>query len=236
MVFTALMPVIASSEAKSHEAAASEKFDPGTFLFGHIADAHEWHIITIGQKHVSIYLPVILWSPQQGLVTFSSRHFHHGHSAYKGFQVAHEGDHKGKIVESLADGSELVPIDISITKNVLSLFVSLALMLWIFLSISARYKRNPLAPPKGVQSLLEPFILFIRDEVAKPSIGHHYQKFMPFLLTVFFFIWINNMIGLIPIFPGGANLTGNIAVTLVLAIFTFIITNINGKKFIGCIP
>jgi F-type H+-transporting ATPase subunit a len=107
----------------------------------------------------------------------------------------------------------------------------LAFILWIFLSVADGYKRNPNKAPRGLQSFLEPLILFVRDDIAKPSIGEHkYEKYLPYLLTIFFFIWINNMMGLIPIFPGGANITGNIAITFVLAIFTFTITTFNGNK------
>jgi F-type H+-transporting ATPase subunit a len=117
------------------------------------------------------------------------------------------------------------------TKNVAAIFVSVILILFLFIRIANAYKRDPLSPPKGLQSLLEPVILFIRDDVAKSSIGEKkYEKFVPFLLTIFFFILINNLLGLVPFFPGGANVTGNIAVTMVLAFFTFVITSINGNK------
>ena len=138
---------------------------------------------------------------------------------------------KGKIVETLPDGTQVRPLDFSITKNVVAIFVSVLLMLWMFLSVAKAYERNPNQPPRGLQSALEPFILFIRDDIAKPLIGEKkYERFMPYLLTLFFFIWINNMMGLIPIFPGGANVTGNIAVTMVLALFTFIITSVSGNR------
>lgn len=205
-------------------------FDPGTFIFDHIADAHDWHIISFGDTHISIPLPVILYSKEKGIVAFWSSKFHHGHSDYRGFRLETEGENKGKIVEILADGSEVLPFDISITKNIAALFFSIIIILLIFLKIANAYKENPIAPPRGIQSLFEPVILFIRDEVAKPSIGKRYEQFMPYLLTVFFFIWINNMLGLVPIFPGGANVTGNIAVTMVLALFTFTITTIRGNK------
>jgi len=164
-------------------------------------------------------------------VIFSSGNFHHGHSSYNGFRIADEGEHEGKIIEELSDGTVLVPLDLSITKNVAAIFFSLALMLWLFISVANRYKKNPDLPPRGAQSLLEPIIIFIRDEIAKPSIGKHYERFLPFLLSIFFFIWINNLMGLIPVLPGGANVTGNITVTLVLALFTFFITTINGNKY-----
>jgi F-type H+-transporting ATPase subunit a len=160
-----------------------------------------------------------------------STKFHHGNAEYKGFYIENEGKNDGKIVEHLANGEISVPLDLSITKNIASLLVGISIVLFLFLTIARSYKKNPLSAPKGLQSWLEPMILFVRDEIAKPSIGEKdYQKFMPYLLTVFFFVWINNMLGLIPIPPGGANLTGNIAVTMVLALFTFVITTINAKK------
>ncbi len=223
-----------------------KKFDPGTFIFDHIADSYDWPIIDIGKLSINIPLPVILYSKEKGIVLFMSSKFHHGHAVYKGFHIGQEGEKiekmnskgeiekievKGKIVETHSNGIEVLPFDISITKNVAALFFSIFLILFIFINIGNAYKRNPLSPPKGLQSLLEPVILFVRDDIAKSSIGEKkYERFMPYLLTIFFFIWINNMLGLIPIFPGGANVTGNIAVTMVLALFTFIITAINGNK------
>jgi len=153
----------------------------------------------------------------------------HAHS-YKGFKISHEGENEGKIIE-VVNAEEILPLDISITKNVTSLFISVFLLMWIFFSVAKRYKTNPLSAPKGLQSLLEPIILFIRDDVAKSSIGEKkYEKYMPYLLTLFFFIFLNNLLGLVPIFPGGANLTGNIAVTMVMALFTFVITSFSAKK------
>ena len=120
-------------------------------------------------------------------------------------------------------------IDLSITKTVAGILLTIVLMFIIFGSIAKRYKSNPNVAPKGLQSFMEPLVLFIRDEVAKPSIGPRYERFLPFLLTIFFFIWISNMLGLIP-FIGGFNITGNIAVTLVLALFVFVITTVNANK------
>jgi F-type H+-transporting ATPase subunit a len=212
----------------SHE---KKGFKPGEVIIEHISDAYSWHILTIKDKPVAVPLPVILYSKQSGFHCFFSSKFEHGHAAYNGFEISEEGTYKGKIVEKLADGSIVRPIDVSITKNVLSLLMSVALLLWIFLSIAKRYKQHPDKAPRGLQSALEPIILFVRDDVAIPSIGKHkYEKYMPYLLSVFFFIWINNMMGLIPIFPGGANVTGNIAVTMVLAVFTFVITTVSGTK------
>ena len=213
----------------------NEKFEPGSFILEHLGDSYEWHIATIGKTHISIPLPIIVYSKTKGLNGFFSSNFHHGHSAYKGFKIETKGANKGKIVEVLDDGTTDImaglPLDISITKNVVAIMFSLALMLFIFISVSKSFKKNKGKAPKGLQSVVEPIIIFIRDEIAKPSIGEKkYEKFVPFLLSIFFFIWFNNMLGLIPIFPGGANVTGNIAVTLVLALFTLIIIIINANK------
>lgn len=230
----------------THEEVQDEKFDPSSFMFGHISDAYDWHLFDIGHKSISIPLPIIVYSKEQGLTVFMSTKFEHGHAAYKSFHIGHEGetilkkdkegkniekDASEKIIETLSNGDKVLPFDISITKNIAALFFSIALILWLFLSIAKAYKRNPDKAPKGLQSWLEPLILFVRDEIAIPSIGKkHYQKFLPYLLTVFFFILINNLLGLVPLPPGGANVTGNIAITLVLALFTFIITTIRGNK------
>ena len=206
-----------------------EKFDPGKFIMHHIADAYEWHILSYKDFHLSIPLPVILYSENSGLNIFMSNKLAHSHS-YKNFKIAHEGENEGKIVEVINE-EEVLPFDISITKNVMSLFISVTLLLLIFFSIAKKYKTKPLSAPKGIQSWMEPLIIFIRDDVAKSSIGEKkYEKYMPYLLTLFFFIFLNNLLGLVPIFPGGANLTGNIAVTMIMALFTFVITSINAKK------
>lgn len=214
----------------SHDSHGASKFVPGKFIMDHIGDAYEWHILDKGDFHLSVPLPIIVYSEHTGLSIFMSNKFHHGHDSYKGYHIAHDGENSGKVVEMI-NGEQIVPIDLSITKNVLSLFVSLIIIMLIFFSVAKSYKRNPKSAPKGLQSLLEPIIIFIRDDVAKASIGEkRYLKFTPFLLTIFFFIFLNNLMGLIPIFPFGANLTGNIAVTMVLAIFVFAITTFKGNK------
>jgi F-type H+-transporting ATPase subunit a len=221
---------VARTEHATHEAKET-KFNPGTFIFEHIGDSYSWHILSYKDFHLAIPLPVIVYSKHQGLVVFMASKFHHGHSAYHGFEIAKEGSNKGKVVEVLPNGKFEKPIDISITKNVLSIFISIALILYIFLTIARMYKKRAGMAPAGIQSFFEPIIIFVRDDIARPSIGEKkFERFMPFLLTVFFFIWINNMLGLIPIFPGGANVTGNISVTLVLALFTFLVTTFSGNK------
>lgn len=216
-----------AAEELHHEAEhGTEKFDAGKMIMEHVADAHDWHL----WGHTSIPLPIIIYSSEKGLDIFSSSKFNHGHDDYNGYRLEHNTvvavNEDGTVNEELSSNLW----DISITKNTASLFISLILMLFIFISAAKTYTRNPNTAPKGIQAIIEPIIIFVRDDIAKASIGPKYRKFMPFLLTVFFFIWINNLLGLVPIFPGGANLTGNIAVTLSLAVFTFIIILINANK------
>ncbi len=225
--------------SESHAAAShQEAFSAGDFVIDHVSDSYDWHITSWGETHVSIPLPIILYSKHPELHdgkafhVFMSSKFHHGHDAYKGFKISQSEEFKGKIVELDANGHEIgKPIDVSITKAIAGVLASVVILFWLLISMARSAKKNKGRAPRGVQNLLEPIILFIRDEVAKPAIGEHkYEKFMPFLLTLFFFILINNFMGLIPIVPFGANVTGNISVTMVLALFTFFVTTINGNK------
>jgi F-type H+-transporting ATPase subunit a len=232
LLFSYTNPAFSENEA----AATPHKkgFNAGEMIIEHIVDNHEWHIAEFGNKPVSIPLPIILYDEGK-IVAFMSSRFHHGTEIYKGYKLELEGKHKGKIVKVDENGvvneTASLPLDFSITKNVLSLFISVFLLCWIFISVAKRYKKRTDSAPKGLQSLLEPLILFVRDDIAKSSIGEKkYEKYMPYLLTLFFFIFLNNVLGLIPFFPGGANLTGNIAVTMVMALFTFIITTVKGNK------
>jgi F-type H+-transporting ATPase subunit a len=229
LLFIYPMAFTADIDQETHKAETTheeEGFNPGDMIVDHIVDAHEWHIMTIGHTHVSIPLPVILYHNGSFDVFMSSK-FHHGHDIYKGYKLETEGENKGKII--VAETGEK-PLDISITKNVFSMLISMLLISIIFISIAKSYSKRKGQAPKGLQSLLEPLILFIRDDVAKASIGKNYEKYLPYLLTIFFFIFFNNLLGLVPFFPGGANLTGNIAVTGVLAVFTFVITTFSGNK------
>jgi F-type H+-transporting ATPase subunit a len=214
---------------------APKKFDAGKFVMEHVMDAHEWHIMKIGETHISIPLPVILYTREKGLSIFFSSRFHHGTKSYKGYLLAKEGPHEGKIVQSDADGkineAAPLPVDLSITKTVAAMLMSMILILLVFIPMARKYIKYPNKAPSGFQSVMEPLILFVRDDIAIPSIGiHRYEKFMPYLLTVFFFILVNNLLGLFPIPPGGANVTGNIAVTAILAIFTFLITTFSTNR------
>lgn len=213
-----------------HKNKSEEEFNAGKMIVEHITDAYEWHIMEIGETIIAIPLPVILISDGK-LEVFMSGPLYHGSKEYNGYKISHEGANKGKIVKMGADGTEIVPFDFSITKNVLTLFISLILLCVIFISIARKYAKNKGKAPKGLQALLEPLILFVRDDIAVASIGlKKYEKFMPYLLTIFFFIFFSNLLGLIPFPPGGANLTGNIAITLILAVFTFVITCFSANK------
>ncbi len=213
-----------------HAEEHSGKFEPGKFIMDHIADSYDWHIATFGEKHLSIPLPVILYTSEKGLSVFMSSAFHHGHESHNDFYISSSEKYKGKIVYLNEANEEVRPLDISLTKNVTGLLISMIILVWVFLSVAKSYRKREGKAPTGLQNLLEPLILFIRDDVARSSIGEkHYMRFMPYLLTVFWLIFLNNLLGLVPIFPGGANVTGNIAVTLVFAIITFAITSFSGK-------
>lgn len=228
----------ATEQEAGNEHHEEEGFNAGEFVIDHVSDSYDWHITSFGEKHISIPLPIILYSKYPELHegkafhVFMSSKFHHGHDAYQGFQISQSEEFKGKIVELDAHGAEIgKPIDLSITKAIAGVLASVVILFWLLLSVARSAKQNKGKAPTGVQNLFEPIILFIRDEVAKPAIGEHkYEKFMPFLLSLFFFILINNFMGLIPIIPFGANVTGNISVTMVLALFTFFLTTINGNK------
>jgi len=218
---------LAALPAFATEPAAKEKFNPGEFIFGHISDAYSWHVTKVGQTEISIPLLIITKSQSRGWFVFSSAKFHEG--VHEGFEVATEGAFKGKLVE-IVGNQQIRPLDLSITKNVASLMISAFLLLWIFLSMAKFYRRDPMKVPGGFQGALEVVIVFMLDEVIKPGVGKGYAKYAPYLLTLFFFILINNMLGIIPIFPGGANLTGNIATTMVLAVLSLLIINVFANK------
>lgn len=213
----------------------TSKFKPANFIFEHIQDSFEWHIVTINGHKVSIPLPMILYSKDEGLCVFMSNKFDNDLHIYKSFKLEEEGKYEGKVVNINKNGeineANPLPLNISITKDVLSILMMSILLCLVFITVANRYKKNPDRAPKGIQNLFEPIIIFVRDEIAKPSIGEKkYYRYMPFLLSLFFFIWFTNLFGIIPIFPGGANVTGNIAVTMVLALFTFFVVNISASR------
>ena len=219
------------TEAADHQ--KSVKFNPGEMIVEHVVDNHEWHIATIGHFHLTLPLPVLLIYDGK-LYAFLSSKFHNEDHSYKGFTIPEEGPDKGRIIslqsEKMGESGPKV-YDFSITKTVLAIFISSFLLIWIFVSVANKYRRERNKAPSGLQNLLESLILFIRDDVAKSSIGEkRYEKYMPYLLTIFFFILLNNLLGIIPIFPGGANVTGNIAVTGVMALCTLVITSFSGNR------
>ncbi|MGI9544487.1 MAG: F0F1 ATP synthase subunit A [Cyclobacteriaceae bacterium] len=216
-----LLFLLISSGGTSVMAASGEgeEFNPGEMIMHHVIDAHEWHFFDWGETHVTLPLPIILYSKQNGLVTFLSSNFHHGETSYKGYKM----DSSGHIVSE--DGHSF--LDLSITKNTAALFMSAIIMLVVFIAMAKRYRSQPGKAPGGLQSWLEPVVLYVKDEIVKPSIGPKYERYLPYMLTLFFFIWMGNLLGLL---PGAANLTGNIAVTLVLAIFTLIMTLYSANK------
>ena len=230
-----------------HEDELADEYNPAEAILHHIKDAHEWHILTTKSgHHVSVPLPIILYSKKSGLHAFMSNKLAHGHN-HKGFEIGHgniELENKdGELVEKSIDGKileldengELVkeglPLDFSITKNVFMMFISVVILLIVFLRVAGIYKKRGVSAPKGLQGFLEPLIVFVEEDIALANIGEDkYARYVPYLLTIFFFILINNLMGLIPIFPFGANVSGNIAFTMVLAVFTLLVINLSGNR------
>lgn len=224
-VFSLFLVLFSGSALANEGEGAEGKFDPGKEMLDHIADAHEFHFFTIKKEgghdfHATLPLPVILYSPQKGLSVFMSSKFHHGEEVYNGYKlVGHD------IIPVKEDGSvdEAVKVyDFSLTKNVVQMFLALIVLFFILTGIAKKYKSGQglTSAPKGLQNAVEPVILFVRDDVAKPNLHHKADKYLPYLLTLFFFILINNLFGLL---PGSANVTGNIAFTMVLGIISLIV-------------
>ena len=210
---------------------SSEDIDVGEILFGHIGDSYGWHITEWNGKHVTIPLPCIVHS-STGWHFFMSSKIEHGHE-YEGLFIAEEGRYEDKIVEKGPDGELLRPFDISITKNVASLMFTAVLLITLVLLAARWYKRHDATEeaPGGFTGLVEMMVMMVNDDLIKPSIGEkEYRKYAPYLLTAFFFIFISNLLGIVPFFPGGANVTGNIAVTMVLALCTFVAINLFGNR------
>ena len=197
---------------------ASEDFDVSEYLFGHVGDAYEWHITTINEKEIAIPLPCIVI--ENGVHVFTLHH-----AEENGYTLNEDG----KLVNAQTLRR---PLDISITKNVLGLMIDSLLLVVLILLCARWYRTHDVLKekPTGLAALLEPVIVMIEQDVVKDAVGPEYKRFSPYLLTAFFFILINNLMGIFPIFPGGANITGNIAVTGVLALFTFMMVNLFGNK------
>lgn len=214
-------------EAAAEESAGGAVLDMKEYLFGHLGDSYGWHITTINGHHITIPLPCIVIDG--GVHIFSSAALEHG-EAHGRYRLAGPGEaHEGKIVR-VSDGER--PLDISITKNVAAMMFAAALLVVLVLLCARWYRRHDVLKekPTGIAALLEPVIVMINDEVIKDAVGPEYRKYSPYLLTAFFFILINNLLGIVPFFPGGANVTGNIAVTFVMALCTFLAVNLFGNK------
>ncbi len=202
----------------NEEGAKGEEINMSDVIIHHVMDDHQWHFT----DHLVLPLPIIVYSSEKGLDIFSSSNFfneHHKEIEYNGYRLEHN-----HIL--LADSGKAV-LDLSITKNVAMLLINAGLLLFVFLSVAKSYKKNTGKAPKGMQSFLEPIVVFVRDEIVKPNIGNKYERYLPYLLTLFFFILFGNLLGLL---PGAGNLTGNIAITMTLAVLTFLITNLSGNK------
>jgi F-type H+-transporting ATPase subunit a len=223
-----VLPVQASSHAYEGDASINVK----DIIFDHIGDAYEWHVTTIGDKHVSIPLPVIVFSHEKGFHAFLSNKLHHGES-HEGFHIATEGDYKGKVVETTQTGEVKRPmLDLSLTKIAAGIVINSLLLVIIILCVSRWYRRHEASDeaPRGFVGMMEMLIMLVYDGIINPSVGKDYERYAPYLLTAFFFIFLSNLMGLVPFFPGGANVTGNIAITLVLAICTFLAVNLFGSR------
>lgn len=220
-------------DAKATTSPTESEVDVKDIVFSHIGDSYEWHITTWGDTHLTIPLPVIVHSATTGWHCFLSSRLHEHGGTYEGFSIAQApSPYEGKLVEHDGQGAEVRPLDLSITKVVMAIFINSSLLIALVLGTARWYKRHAVdsAAPGGLVGLMEMLIMMITDDVIKGCVGPRYRKFAPYLLTAFFFIFINNLMGLVPFFPGGANVTGNIAVTFVLALCTFVAVNVFGSR------
>lgn len=215
-LFLFLMPALRVHEA-TVSSSDTEAFNPMNMINHHILDAHSWHFWE--GAYGTLHLPVILYSEDRGVELFSSHLLETPALEARGYRYEHE-----HIVATDAGRSVY---DFSITKNVAFLFLEAALLLFLLLSVAYRYRQSPRSVPRGLQSAIEPVVVFVRDDIVKPCIGPRYEKYLPYMLTLFFFILLGNLMGLV---PGAANLTGNIAVTATLALGTFLLTNLSGNR------
>ena len=232
MLLLMLLPCCGAAAGASHDNPEAKAVDVKKIIFDHVKDSYEWHITTIGDTHVTLPLPIILYSSRTGWEVFSSSVFHHA-PEHKGFRISQNGNFEGKIVELDAYGNEQRPLlDLSLTKTVVSVFI-ISLLLIVIVVGTARWYRNRKPTdeaPRGFVGIMEIVIVMVVEGVIKPNVGSTYKKYVPFLLTVFFMIFLTNLMGLLPIFPGGANVTGNISVALALALCTFVAVNLFGNK------
>ena len=222
LMMVALLPM----QLRADEGKQQEKLDIPEIVLEHLSDSYEWHIASYKGKHLSISLPIILHSKNTG-----EWHFCTAHSLPEGFFF--DENHHGKIYERMPDGSTVRPLDLSITKTVAQIWIVVIVLIVVFLSCARWYKKRTAEndAPRGFVGFMEMMVMMIHDDIIRPSVGErHYKRFAPYLLTVFFFIFTTNLIGLIPLFPGGANVTGNINVTLFLAVCTMLAINLFGNR------
>lgn len=244
----------ASNEAGKTEQSAETKkegaINPAKIILEHVGDAHEFHFFNLNGHPVAITLPVLLYNPSKGISFFNYSKFDEGKEIHDGYLVTTEEylkahnleeakDAKGQPLYTenkiyAADANGLPDLttkvyDFSLTRNVVQLIIAMIILVWLMNNIAKKYVsgKGVKTAPSGIQGLIEPVVTFVRDDVAKPNLGHKYERFMPYLLTVFFFILINNLIGLI---PGIANVSGNIAFTAMLGIISFIVILWNTNK------
>jgi len=227
IIILMLLAVLLPSHANAAESGGGEKgLDIPYIVMEHLADSYEWHIATYEGRHLSIPLPVILRSKATGEWYVGSAH---GLPERFFFDETHHG----KIYERLADGTAVRPLDLSVTKAVVQIWIVVAVLICVFLSCARWYRKRDEKSnaPGGFVGMMEMFVMTIHDDLIRPSVGErHYKAYAPYLLTVFFFIFTANLIGLIPVFPGGANVTGNINITLFLAVCTMLAINLFGNK------
>lgn len=231
LALLAMILPLGAFASEHNDGEKKDGIDAQGIIFEHLGDGYGWEVPF--NHHKRMPLPVIVWG-SDGLHVFSSSRVTGGEIYRDGnaeFKIAgKDSEYKGKVVE-IIDGKEVKPtIDISITKNVCGVFIAVLLVIWAIMSVAHWHRTQGMKGPRKMVGAIEFVILFIYDGVIKPTLKDKANKFAPYLLTVFFFILIMNLLGLIVIFPGGANLTGNIAVTLVLAIITFLITNLFATK------
>ncbi len=211
--------------------AHAEDLDMNEYLFGHVGDSYGWHVTTVKGHPVTVHLPVMLYSKVSGWHCFSSKRIEEGET-WEGFRLAGDDEpHSGKLVEETPSGL-VRPLDISITKNVFGLMFNSLVVLLIVLAGARWYRKHDAREeaPGGFAGLVEMMVMMVEDDIIKPCVGKDYKRYSPYLLTAFFFIFINNLMGIVPFFPGGANITGNIAITFALAMFTFLAVNLFGNK------
>ena len=227
VVIIALMALGYADMAKhSHGGEGEAEVNPQEIIFEHLGDAYGWEVPFNHSKRIPLL--IIVWG-KDGLHCFMSNRITDGQT-YDGFKISTSEEHHGKVVQVMEDGTEVRPWDFSITKNVAGILIAALLVIAIVFKVRNWYKRNGMKAPRRFTAALELVVDFVYTDTIRPIMGKEAPKYGPYLLTVFFFILTMNLLGLIVIFPGGANLTGNIAVTLVLAVLTFLITNFSGTK------